>query len=224
MNLEQAFMQAFQELKEEGYVEQVIKEQIKKTVATVIQDCFGSWSKLSKALTKEIQENIHINLSSLDIPTYNQVVFNAIKEELERSVYNEGAKRIQEQIQQMLGTAKEEYKLSEVVDRLVEAELDLEELDFDEYREITVIVQNKWGNTFVYLDPEEGKEWYRCKYSITLDENNEVQRVSIGDTSFDNKLIMGGLYGLEKLLFQMWTRRAKLVIDEYETVFRNGED
>ena len=211
------------DLKEEGYVEKIVKIQLEKTLKDIVEDSLKSYGDFGKTLKEEIRSQMDINLAKLDIPSYNHVILNTIKAELERSVHEEGAKKIQEQMQELLGTSKEDYKLSELVKKMVEQDLELNELDYDDMQEITVIVENRYGSTYVSIDPEEDVSEYSCKYRLTLDEDGTVRRAEIGDKSFDNKVIMGGLYGLDATIFKMWTRGSKLIIDKYETEFSNPE-
>ncbi|OJT69729.1 hypothetical protein [Bacillus licheniformis] len=211
------------EIKDQGYVEKIVRKQLEETIQDIIKDSFKSWSDFGKELKQQVQDQIQFNLDSLDIPSYNQVILNIIKDELERSVHEEGARRIQESIRDILGTAKEEYKLSELINEIVEQDCELNELHYDDYKEITVIVENKYGGKYIYIDPEEDQDWYRCKYRLTLDNDLTITRAEINDRAFDNKTIMGGLYGADATIFKMWTRKSKLIIDNYQTSFTNPE-
>lgn len=211
------------DLKADGYVEKIVKEQLEKTLKDIVEDSFRSYGDFGKTLKKEIKKQMDINLENLDIPSYNQVILNTIKVELEHSIHEEGAKKIQEQMQELLGTSKEEYKLSDLIREIVEQDCELNELDYEDCKEITVIVEDKYGSKYIYIDPEEDQDWYRCKYRITLDDDMSVSRAEIGDKSFDNKVILGGLYGADGTIFKMWARGAKLVIDDYETEFSNPD-
>lgn len=211
------------DLQKEGYVEKIIKKQLEKTIQDIIEDSFRSWSDFGKELKQQVQDQMQFNLDRLDIPSYNHVILNIIKSELERSVHEDGAKQIQESIQKILGTSKEEYKLSELITEIVKQDCELNELDCEDYKEITVIVENKYGSKYIYIDPEEDKNWYSCKYQLVLDDDMTVRRAEIGEKSFDNKVIMGGLFGADETIFKMWTRKSKLIIDDYETSFSNPE-
>lgn len=211
------------ELKEEGYVEKIVKKQLEKTIQDIIEDSLRSYSDFGKELKGQVQNQLQFNLQRLDIPSYNQVVLNIIKTELERSIHEDGAKRIQESIQEILGTAEKEYKLSDLIQEIVKQDCELNELDYDDYQEITVIIEDKYGSKHIYIDPEEDVSWYQCKYSLTLDDDMTIRRAEIGDKSFDNKVIMGGLYGVDATIFKMWTRKSKLIIDRYDTSFSNPE-
>jgi hypothetical protein len=212
-----------QNLSETGYVQERIEHHLKKTIDDVVEDCLKSWSTFGKELKEQVKEQMQFNLERLDIPSYNQVILNVIGEELDKAVHQQGAAAMKEQLQKLLGTAKDQYKLSDLVEAMVKDDDKINELDYDEYKEITVIVEKKYSSVYIYMDPEEDKEWYHCQYQITMDEDGTVRYVEIGEKKFDNKVIMGGLFGLDKMLFQMWTRKAKLIIDNYETSFSNPE-
>lgn len=211
------------ELKDQGYVEKIVRKQLEETIQDIIKDSFKSWSDFGKELKQQVQDQIQFNLESLDIPSYNQVIVNIIRDELERSVHEEGGRRIQESVRDILGTAKEEYKLSELINEIVEYDCELNELNYDDYKDITVIVENKYGGKYIYIDPEGDQDWYRCKYRLTLDDDLTITRAEIGDKTFDNKTIMGGLCGADATIFKMWTRKSKLIIDNYQTSFANPE-
>jgi hypothetical protein len=225
MDLNKIVNDTMQELSESGYVQERVEQHLKKTVDDVIKDCLDSWSKFGKGLKAQVQEQMQFNLDKLDIPSYNHVIMNTIREELERNVYQEGVANIQKQIQEILGTAKEEYKLSELVKEMVEQDCkDLDDLGYEEYKYITVNVEQKYGSTYIYLDPEdEHVSSYRCKYKIVLNEDGTVWYTEIGDRKFDNKFIMGALYGFDAILFKLFTRKSKVIIDDYETSFTNPE-
>lgn len=211
------------ELKEEGYVEKIIKKQLESTIKDIVEDSLRSWSDFGKGLKEAVNKQLQINLDKLDIPSYNQVILNVVQEEINRSIHAAGSEKLKEQLQELLGTGKNEYKLSELIEEMVEDDLELNELSYEEVEEITVIVENKYGTTYVYMDPEEDKGMYQCKYMIALNEDGTVWRAEVSDKKFDNRVIMGGLYGMEATMFKMWTQKAKLIIDDYETEFSNPE-
>jgi hypothetical protein len=233
MDLNAIVMNQLTELKKEGFVEEIVKEQLKKTIHQIVKDTFDSWSDFGKSLKKEVQEQIQINLRELDILSYNHMILNVVKQELEQAMIQEGLKKIQENIQELLGTAKEEYKLSELIKELMEDEGEeyLNELGPDEYHEISLHVKpyylssdkEKPWLTYIYFDLDSNVDQYSCKYRLTLDENGIVTSIQIKDTTFDNSTIMGKLYGIEKTLFQIYTRGAKVIVDDVETQFYNPE-
>lgn len=223
MDLNKIVNDKMTELKESGYVEERVAHHLKKTVDDIVEDCLRSYSDFGKKLKEEVKKQLDFNLERLDIPSYNQVILNVISDELDKATHQQGAEAIREGIKELLGTAEKQYKLSDLVYKMANEDDKLNELDYDEYKEITVIVEKKYSSQYIYMDPEEDTDWYQCKYQIVLDDDNTVRRVEIGGKHFDNKVIMGGLYGLDKVLFQMWTRHSELIVDSYDTSFTNPE-
>lgn len=208
------------QLTKERYIEEIVKEQLKKSVKQIVESILDTWSPFGKELKHQVQSQLQFNLDKLDIPAYNQVVMNVVKEELDRSLHEEGAKQIQAQLQELLATTKDEYTLSELLEMVATQDCNLEELDGEDYHDITVIIEEKYTSKYIYIDPESDVSWYECRYALTLDaEDMTVRRAQVHNKTFDNRVIMGGLYGVEAEMFKMWTRKAKLVIDDYETTF-----
>jgi hypothetical protein len=233
MDLNVIVMAKLAELKEEGFVEEIIKEQLKKTIHSIVKDSFDSWSDFGKALKEEVREQIQINLRELDIPAYNHMILNVIREELNKVMLQEGAEKIRERIQEILGTGRKEYKLSELIEEMMEHEGEeyLSDLEYGEYHEISLHIKPNYLSsnkekpwiTYIYFDPRSNCDPYDCKYRLVLDEDGIVDSVRVEGVKFDNTTIMSGLYGFEKTLFQMYTRGAKLIIDDAETEFCNPE-
>ncbi|OME10426.1 hypothetical protein BSK47_30850, partial [Paenibacillus odorifer] len=73
------------ELQSEGYVEKIIKKQLESTIKDIVEDSLRSWSDFGKGLKEAVKNQLQINLEQLDIPSYNHVILDAIKAELERS-------------------------------------------------------------------------------------------------------------------------------------------
>lgn len=211
------------ELKEEGYVEKIIKKQLESTIKDIVEDSLRSWSDFGKGLKEQVQNQLQINLDRLDLPSYNELIIQTVKGELERSVHDLGVTKMQEQLQELLGTAKDSVKFSEIIKEMVEDEVELNDLEYEDVKEITVHADINKTLSFIYFDPEPDTSNYRCKYRMTLDKEGCVTSVQIADTTFDQKTIMGGLYGLNRTLFKLYTHGTKVIMDDYETEFTNPE-
>lgn len=236
MDLNVMINDSLAKLHEEGFVEKIVKSHLEKTIESVVSDSLRSYSDFGKNLSKKVEEVLQINLDKLDIPSYNQLILATITDHLNAVVHEQGVNRMKEQLDSILLTSKEEYKLSEIMEELSEEIDGLDELDYEDTHEMTLIIDREWGwTTRIYFDAESDKEKYDCKYCIYVDtKTGQVDSIRISDTSFrskkeykefDTKTIMGGFYGLEQTLFKMYARRSKLVIDEddVELEFSNPE-
>lgn len=212
------------ELHTEGYLEKIIKKQLEDTIKDIVEDSLRSWSDFGKGLKEVVKNQLQVNLEQLDLPSYNHVILEVIKTEVEKSVHDVGVAKMTEQLQELLGTKKEFINFSELLKEMVEDECKLNELDYEEVQEITVHADpDRSVLTFIYFDPEPGKSNYRCKYRLVLDKEGCINSIQISDKAFDQKTIMGGLHGLEATLFKLYTHGTKVVMDDYETDFSNPE-
>lgn len=211
-------------LNEEKYVEKIIKKQLEDTIKDIIEDSLRSWSDFGKGLKEEVRNQLQINLKNLDLPSYNHIILDVIKVEVEKSIHEVGVAKMQENLQELLGTKREEINFSDLIKEMVEDECELNGLDYEEVQEITVHVDDdRRVLTFIYFDSEPDKSQYNCKYRLVLDKEGYINSVEIADKSFDKKTIMGGLYGLEATLFKLYTHGSKVILDDYETEFSNPE-
>ncbi len=225
MDLNVMINDSLAQLKEEGFVEKVVSNQLRKTIEGVVQDSLRQYSTFGETLEKKVKELLQINLDNLDIPSYNYLIVETIKDHLNTVIHEQGLNRMKEQLDNLLLTFKAEVKLSELIKQLaVEAE-DLDELGYEEAREMTLIVNREFTLfTHIYFDAKSDVAKNQCKYKVSVDgKTGEVESIRIRDNNymkkgefkeFDVHTIMGGFYGLEKTLFKMYARKAVLIMDE----------
>lgn len=221
LDLNKMMNDALVKIEKEGFVEETIEKRVKGTLESIIDDLFKPWSDFGKKLKAEIQEKLQINLEQLDIASYNHLLGNMIQGRLNEVMHNQGVEKMKLAIDDLLKGAKEEYKLSELIEMMKEEE------DQEEHygEEISLHVDDSCSYiTFIYFDPEGDKSDYECKYKITVGDENKISSIRIDDKSFDNKVIMGGLYGLEAELFKMFATGSKLIVDEGDVEPYYGED
>ncbi|PCN42293.1 hypothetical protein B9C88_21575 [Brevibacillus laterosporus] len=227
MDLNVMINDSLAKLKDEGFVEKVVKSQLEKTIESVINDSLRSYSDFGKRLEKQVEEQLQINLDKLDIPSYNTFILATIKDHLNAVIHEQGVNRMKEQLDDLLLSAKEEYKLSELMKELVGEIEDLYELGYEEVHEMSLHIETPYGLTYIYFDAESDKDKYSCKYEICIDprKENEINSIRIREGSsysrstkefkeFDTKTIMGGFYGMEETLFKMYARKSRLILDE----------
>lgn len=214
---------SLKKIEKEGFVQEVVDKTLKKTIESVIDDLLRAWSPFGKNLKEEIESKLNINLKNLDIASYNQIVLNAVKERLDQAIYQQGIEQIKADMDEMLANEKSEYKLSEIIEKLKrDNDEDAREEGWDE---ISLYVEKDRTLNFIYFDAEPEKEKYQCRYEIvTHPEDDRIHSIEINDRKLDNKLIMGGLRGLEKVLFLMFAHKSKLILDDEDIDFEYDYD
>lgn len=217
MDLNKMMNDALAQMKEENFVEGVVRTRLKKTITEIVDDVFRSYSDFGKNLKVYIEKNLNINFERLGLEGYNGIVLAAVKEQLDKAITIQGVEKIKETMDKMLKDVKQEYKLSEIIEELKGESLKEEyEFDYDEKIELK-IEDGGSGYKHIYLDEEEKDYKYEYNYQIAIDKEGKPYSIKLKGNEINTKKIIGGLYGLDALLFKIYASGAKIVLD-------NGED
>jgi len=204
------------EMEKENYVEKVVKSTLEKTIASLINDVFRSYGDFGKNLEKHIEENLNIDFRNLGIEGYNGLVLAAVQEQLDKAITIQGIDKIKESMNDMLKDTKDEYTLTEIIEKL-KGESYKEEYEFGYDEKVELIIEDSdYGYKYIYMDEEEKGRKYECDYRIALDKEGKPYSIKLKGDEINTKKIMGGLYGLDKLLFKIYSSGAKIVLDQGE--------
>lgn len=206
------------QMESENFVETVVKNTLEKTITSIVDDVFRSYSDFGKKLKNHIEENININFDKLGMEGYNGLVLAAVKENLDKSITVNGIEKIKESIDAMLSDTKSEYTLTEIIEKAKDDTTKEEyERDYDE-QVYLIIEKSSYGYKHIYLDNEddEPENKWRYGYQIDIDKEGKPYSIKFKGQEINTKKIMGGLYGLDKLLFKIYASGAKIVLDQGE--------
>jgi hypothetical protein len=220
MDLNKMVNDSLVKIEAEGYVEKAVEKRLKETITSIVDDLFRSYSDFGKNLEKEVKATLNINLKKLDLTGYNVMVLNAVQEELDKVVHMQGVEKIKESLAKLLSETQKEYKLSELINEFKEDVLS----DDSDYggREISFHVDRRYSSIYIAFDKDDDKSEYSCQYRICADSEGSVSSVNIDGKKFDNKVIMGGLYGFDKTLFKIYAAGAKIIIDDGDVDIEYG--
>jgi hypothetical protein len=223
LDLNKMVIESLAKMETEGKVKEIVEKHIESTVNDIVKDLFGNWSDFSKDLKNHAKEALQINFEELNLPTYNHLILNAIKDKLDDEITKEGVNQIREQIEGLLTDSKREYKLSELVKELTGEIDDLDELGYEDYHEMSLHVDDPYGSYWIAFDSRNDISEYSCKYRLHVSKEGTLYSVKINDDEysrkrsiedFDVKAVLKGLHGLEETLFKIYASGAKLIIDE----------
>jgi DNA-binding transcriptional ArsR family regulator len=220
MDLNKMVNDSLAKIEAEGYVEKVVEKRLKETIASIVDDLFRSYSDFGKELEKEVKAYLSVDLKKLNLTGYNVMVLNAVQEELDKVVHIQGVEKIKESLVKLLSNPPKEYKLSELID---EFKRDVLSDDSDyEGREISFHFKREYGSIYISFDRDDDKSEYRCQYRIWVEEDGSITTITINDKKFDNKVIMGGLWGFDKTLFKIYTSGTKIIMDDGDVDIEYG--
>ena len=86
MELEKIIEQQFSEIVKSGFLENTIKEQLEKTITSIIDNCMRSYSDFEKEIEKQVKESLNLGNMKLDLPSYNQLILNWITEIINNTI------------------------------------------------------------------------------------------------------------------------------------------
>lgn len=208
---------ALVEMENDKFVEGVVKKRLEKTVVDIVDDIFREYSDFRKKLKGHIEENLNINFEELGLEGYNGLVLAAVKEQLDKAITVQGIEKIKETMDKMLKEVKQEYTLSEIIEKL-KGESSKEEYEYDYGEKVELKIEDGGsGYKRIYLDEEEKGYKHDCDYQIAIDKEGKPYSIKLKGDELNTKKIIGGLYGLEELLFKIYAGGAKIVLD-------NGND
>ena len=216
MNLNILVNNSLKRIQEEGYVEAVVEEQIKKSIKSIVDDLFRDWGPFGKNLKEEIEKKLKVNLDKLDIASYNYILNNTIQQQLDEVIHVHGVEKMKKSVEDFLVSAKDEYRLSELIEIMKAEEARKNECFLDQ---ISLHIEHCDCTSLIFInfDPDNKVKDFRCKYRMVVNgENNSVSAIEINGEKFDNKVIMGGLRGFNKMLFQIYANGSKVIVDEDE--------
>ena len=86
MDLNKMVMDGLAKMESEGKVQEIVEKHVSSTVESIVKDAFGSWSDFSKNLKVQVEQQLAINLSELNLSTYNTTILAAVKEKLDENI------------------------------------------------------------------------------------------------------------------------------------------
>lgn len=198
-------------LEEEKFVEKVVKERLEKTITGIVDDVFREYGDFGKSLKTYIEGNLNVDLNRLGLQGYNTLALAAIKEQLDKTITVQGIEKLKKSTEEMLSDVKESYKLSEIIEEL-KGESSEDEWEHDEDDKITLLIERDRSFTHIYMDDEEKDNKWDCNYQINIREDKPYS-IKLKDDEINTKKILGGLYGLDRLLFKIYSVGAKIELD-----------
>lgn len=203
------------------FVEKEINTRVEKLIVESIDRALRSYSDAGKLIEKAIEDALRIN--NLDIPSYGETVKAMVKAQIEARVSEVVSGRLAADMDELLGLAPKEVKLSEIADFMRERHVD----DGKYGDVITVIVdENDYGSTWVYLDDDEHREHrdrYRCKHRFLINKDGVISGAYLGEHQIREKGWIGRAYGIDQRIRAYVACNTKIILDTDYVVTSVGD-
>jgi len=207
------------DLVQSGFIKEEMEKHMKKGLASVIDDVFGSYSTFSKAVKEELKNHLNVNLEELGLGAYNTLVMNMLKEKFDEVIKLNGIDKLKSSVEDMLSVEKKEWKLSEIINKMKEAYMkkvhddDGESLDGMD----CAFYYKKYSNlAFIDFDGNEDESNYACRYRLSVNKSGTINNLTIRGKEITNETIMAGLHGFDDFMLQLYISGATIILDPKE--------
>lgn len=202
---------------ESGKAKEIVDGYVEKMVRDAVSSATRPYSEFGKALEAKLTEHLQVDFEKIDFPAYNHLVTQVVQRALRHTLMDDAAKKLEADIAEMLaGETPKEITFSKLVEQLKEwAREDCYEAE-GKYAVTASIDELKYGSRFIYLDPLPDKEQYNCRFRLMIKEDGTLSAAWMEGKDVGKGLFLGGLYGFERTIFQMYTVKTRLIIDTEE--------
>lgn len=192
------------------FIEKEVNTRVEKLIVESVDRALRSYSDTGKLIEKAIEDALKVE--SLDLPSYGSIVTQMLKTQIEATVAPLVAGRLSQDMEELLGLAPKEVKLSQIADTMRKQHED------DGYGSvITVIIERSpYGSIWIYLDEDnhyESRDKYRCKYSMLVSEDGKISSARVADRE-PGKGWIGRAYGFEQQIRAYVACGTRIVLDE----------
>jgi hypothetical protein len=216
MELEKVVQSELDTIVSEGVVQKIIRKQLESTITSVISDSLREYSDFGKELKDAVKNAMKIDFKELSMVEYNHIVLGVIKEQLDKTLYENAVTPIRTAITQYIGVLdKEEWKLSEIISEFTTKGLD----ESDEGFNITLIVEeSSHGYVHVFFDEKGDKRKYDCEYQLDITKEGRVYSFKAGKynpltekVDLTKRPIHGSF---DTFMFKLYASGIKVIVDE----------
>lgn len=221
MDIEQTVSETMAELIDSGFVKNTIKAQLEKAIKEAVGDVMRSYGDFGKALEAKMKEALGVDFKAIELPNYNQIVSNWVREIVDATLIADGKKQIEKNLATFFKPLeKSEWKITEIIEKFLE---DIREEDHSNYSdEITFIVERDGRWTYFYFDAEKKDRKYACKHRIGVTDGHIF---TINIDGHDGKEVkFDRFYGFEGFLFKLYATKAKVIDDGDDVSTQIGYD
>lgn len=230
MDLNKIVNEQFASIVGNGYIEELVKKQLESTVESIVADLLRGYSDFGKEMKETIKSKLNINFRELDIPEYNTLVVDTLKEHINGIMNGEALKDVMSKVDTLLVGDMKETKVSDIAIKFKETYQ--EEANDEGWEEFTCIVKKSDGSLndyfYIYLDKEDDKDIYSCQYRIRVNKDGIWNASSNSSNSRHDKndWEIGILDSFKEYIYSLYAHGTKIINDDddIETYYDENDE
>lgn len=194
----------------ETAIREKISGHIDKAVEDAIKSAF-SYGDTRKKIESVVQGALAIE-GGLDVPSYSTMVLALLRQKLDDVVADHVAKRLDEEMTEILALAPKEVKLSQVVEQMIDG---LEMADRHGSYVTCIVEPSEYSEDVfhVYLDEDQDKRKFDCAVRLFV-AAGKLSSLTVDGKDAKTSVRMGPMWAWQKMIFSAYCGASKFIVDE----------
>lgn len=217
IDLEKMVQTSLRGMADSGKIVEIVDKHAEQLVNSVVRDALATYSDFGKSLSKALGDSLRVDVNSIGLPQYNALVLEIVRRQLGKSLEQSGRQQLEKNMEALLASeAPKEIKITKLIEDF--KKWVVEDDKSRRGREITAFVEpTEYGSFWISLDPKGDQTRHMCRFRLLVNEDTGALATAwLSGVDTSKALFLGGLYGFERDLFQMWTVKTRIVIDAKE--------
>lgn len=207
----------------EEALRKAVAEKIGQVVSRAVDDSLRSFGGVGLKISKAVEKALDIG-DQLEIPSYGHMVVGVLRAKMDEVLGQLVNEKLAADMVEILELAPKEVKLSDIVARMIEDEIDQGERYGSS---VTCEVEESLavsGYRRIYIDPQPDKRTGSCEAQIAIDSDGKIYSLMIGGRDVKDTIVMGRMYGWKKMIFAAYACGSKVIVDEENVSTGIGHD
>lgn len=200
------------ELTKNGKLDEIVTQQTTNFIKGILNDSLACYSDVNKSFKEKLNTKLIEGFDKLDFVQYSKIITDIVESELNKTIVEIGIEPIKKLIQKFTGSLeKKEWKLSEIIEKFKNEEINQEENGEGEIAFMHEI--SDYGTIHIGFDEDKNKNYrYQCKYQLMIDKKTKkLYHPSI--QGINAHPISDKLYGFDLFLFKLYAMGCTVECD-----------
>ena len=226
-DLIKAVNEAMLKMSADGTIEEMINKHLKDTVNDILRDQLRSYSDFGKMIKEKLKTDLAVSLENVTFAEHNKTLLNLITGIVNNCMTEDAQAKFKTEVNELLGTAPKEIKLSELIIQYIEENNN--EFGRDDADRIGLVIEKKeYSCIGVALHPKNTQDgylnkgelinsWQQCDLymSVKVDKDRgKLRWTHDRDGLKPHQFMPTCLRGVSRLLYKMYCAGTVLIFDE----------
>lgn len=206
-------------------VRKLVEAKIDESIRGAVNDAFRSYGDVRQHLEKAVKDALQIGERRLDVPSYGNMVMAILRTKMDEVLQPLVSERLAKEMDDILGLAPKELKLSKVVEAMIQQE---KEIGAERWGgRVTCLVEGtNYGGHWIYLDRQsdaQRRSKHECTAQVGVNDDGNIFYLKIDRKDARTTVVMGEHDPYLRMLFAAYCCGSKFIVDEEDVSTTVGD-